>query len=138
MSSFTDGIEFTTDEDKAVYHVFVNLIGMDQDSYSQVNNWLKYQGISSLNQLLDLYMFNPSTVLRTKYRVNGQTQYLDSWITDNFTSICNYAIDTIRQHKVPIKAKEWLNRKSSNNCQKYGLNLHHPPKAVSKPIAQVH
>jgi hypothetical protein len=137
MSSFTDGIEFTTDEDKAVYHVFVNLIGLDQDSYSQVNNWFKYQGISSLNQLLDLYMFSPSTVLHTKYRVNGQTQYLDSWITDNFSSICHYAIDTIRQHKVPTKAKEWLNLKSINDCQKFGLKLHHPPKTVSKPIAPV-
>jgi hypothetical protein len=106
-----DGIDFTKEEDKAVYRVFINLIGMDQDSFKQVQDWFKFQGISSLEELLDLHLLDPSFVTDPKCRANGQTQYLDSWITENFSSICHFAIDTLRKHKVPIKSKDWLNLK---------------------------
>ena len=137
MSTCTDGIGYTTDEDSVIYHVFVYLIGMDQDSFKQVKDWFKHQGISSLEQLLDLHLFDPAFVTDPKYRVNGQTQYLDSWITDNFSSICNFSIDILKKYKVPIATRGWLNFKSRNDCQKYGLKLHHPPKVISKPIQQV-
>ena len=82
-------------------------------------------------------MLNPSIKTNPKYRVQGQIQYLDSWITENFSSICSFTIDTLRKNKVPIKAKDWLNLKPISDCQKYGLKLHHPPKVISKPITQV-
>ena len=112
MSTSTDGIGYTTDEDEAIYHVFVYLIGMDLDSFKQVQDWFKHQGISSLEQLLDLHLFDPSLVTNPMYRANCQTQYLDSWITDNFSSICNFSKDILKKYKVPIATRGWLNFKS--------------------------
>ena len=137
MPTYTHGINRNIDEDKAIYHVFVYLIGMDQGSFNQVKDWFKFQGILSLEQLLDLHLLDPALVTDPKYRANCQTRYLDSWVTENFSSICDFAIDILKKHKVPIKASDWLNLKSTSDCQKYGLKLHHPPQGTPKPITQV-
>ena len=137
MPTYTHGINRNIDEDKAIYHVFVYLIGMDQGSFNQVKDWFKFQGILSLEQLLDLHLLDPALVTDPKYRANCQTRYLDSWVTENFSSICDFAIDILKKHKVPIKARDWLNLRSISDCQKYGLKLHHPPQGTPKSITHV-
>jgi hypothetical protein len=124
--------DFIKEEDLAIHHVFINLIGMDQESFQQVKDWFKSQGIASLQQLLDLYLFDPSLVEDPKYRANGKTQYLDSWITANFSCICHFDSDISRKHNVFVGPKDWLNLKSITHCLKYGLILHHPPKVISQ------
>ena len=74
----------SSDSEKAIHHVFINLIAMDQDSFKQVKAWFKSRGISSLQGLFDLYLCDPSLVQDPLYQSNDKTQYLDSWMTEKF------------------------------------------------------
>ena len=56
---------------QAIHHVFINLIGMDQDSFKKVSDWLQFNGICRLEDLLSI----PEYIADPTYVLNGHTMY---------------------------------------------------------------
>ena len=78
------------DEDtRAIKHVFITILQMDQPTFQKVQDWLSSHGAYSLAMFT---FFGPDFVQDPNYEVNGETAFLDSWIIENFTSICSFAI----------------------------------------------
>ena len=59
----------------AIKLVFISLIGMDDISFEKVNHWFEYNGISSLENLLDIYIISPESVQDPKYQIRDYFEY---------------------------------------------------------------
>jgi hypothetical protein len=110
---------------QAIYHVFYTILQMDKASYIKLFHWLSYYGINSIEEMVMCYSAHDPI-----YEVNGNTHYLDSWISENVSSICTFAIrnDYMENH-------QWLSIKSISVFEKQGFKFHIPPPAPVKTVS---
>ena len=76
-------IASASEDNQDIYHVLATILQMDIASFIRLLDWLSFHGINSMEELVMCYSaFDPS------YEINGNTNYLDSWIYENISSIC--------------------------------------------------
>ena len=87
---------------------------MDKVSFNKLLDCLDYHGIYSFETLIMSHEHEFSSA----YTVNGQLLYLDSWITENISSICRFAIKCVQEFNLLPENDDWLSIKSIRDLEK--------------------
>jgi hypothetical protein len=107
-NSFGSDSVYFDDNNRAIDHVLTNIMRLDSTVAHKVKAWMDHRNVTSMSDLLDLYIENPDNIKDQTFRVLGTKDELGRWTCAALTILCRFATQLMSEKGTFLGNQEWL------------------------------